>query len=40
MVDAPVAAPAAEVEIARVVEKQLRLTMLAVPHWRSERSPR
>jgi AcrR family transcriptional regulator len=39
-VDAPVAAPAAEAEIARVAEKQLRLTMLAVPHWRSERSPR
>jgi AcrR family transcriptional regulator len=39
-VDAPVAAPEAEVEIARVAENQLRLTMLAVPHWRSERSPR
>jgi AcrR family transcriptional regulator len=35
MVDGPVAAPDAEVEIARVAEKQLRLTMLAVPHWRS-----
>lgn len=40
MVDAPVAAPQAEAEIAGVAEKQLRLTMLAVPHWRSERSPR
>ncbi len=40
MVDAPVAAPDAEAEIARVAEKQLRLTMLAVPHWRSVRSPR
>jgi AcrR family transcriptional regulator len=40
MVDAPVAAPEAEAEIARVAEKQLRLTMLAVPHWRSERPPR
>ncbi len=35
MVDAPVAAPEAEVEIVRVAEKQLRLTLLAVPHWRS-----
>lgn len=37
MLDAPVAAPEAEAEIAKVAEKQLRLTMLAVPHWRSER---
>ena len=35
MLDAPVAAPQAEAEIARVAEKQLRLTLLAVPHWRS-----
>jgi AcrR family transcriptional regulator len=35
MLDAPVAAPEAEAEIARVAEKQLRLTLLAVPHWRS-----
>ena len=37
MLDAPVAAPAAEAEIVRMAEKQLRLTMLAVPHWRSRR---
>ena len=37
MVDAPVAAPEAEAEIARVAEKQLRLTLLGVPHWRSAR---
>ena len=35
MIDVPVAAPAAEAAIARVAEKQLRLTMLAVPQWRS-----
>jgi AcrR family transcriptional regulator len=35
MLDAPVAAPQAEAEIAQVAEKQLRLTLLAVPHWRS-----
>jgi AcrR family transcriptional regulator len=35
MLDVAVAAPAAEAEIALVAEKQLRLTMLAVPHWRS-----
>jgi len=35
MLDVPVAAPEAEAEIARVAEKQLRLTMLGVPHWRS-----
>jgi hypothetical protein len=28
-------APAAVAEIARVAEKQLRLPLLAVPHWRS-----
>jgi AcrR family transcriptional regulator len=33
MVDAPVAAPEAEAEIALVAEKQLRLTLLGVPHW-------
>jgi AcrR family transcriptional regulator len=35
MLDVPVAAPEAEAEIARVAERQLRLTLLAVPHWRS-----
>jgi hypothetical protein len=35
MLDAPVAAPDAEAEIASVAEKQLRLTMLGVPRWRS-----
>jgi AcrR family transcriptional regulator len=37
MLDVPVAAPDAEAEIARVAERQLRLIMLAVPAWRSER---
>jgi AcrR family transcriptional regulator len=37
MLDVPVAAPEAEAEIARTAEKQLRLTMLGVPHWRSQR---
>jgi hypothetical protein len=27
--------PEAEAEIARIAEKQLRVTLLAVPHWRS-----
>lgn len=35
MLEVPVAAPDAEEEIVRVAEKQLRLTILAVPHWRS-----
>ena len=35
IIDVPVAAPDAEAAIARVAEKQLRLTMLAVPRWRS-----
>jgi AcrR family transcriptional regulator len=35
MLDAPVAAPEAEAEIARVAEKQLRLILLGVPSWRS-----
>jgi AcrR family transcriptional regulator len=35
MLDAPVAAPDAETEIALVAEKQLRLTLLGVPHWTS-----
>ena len=35
ILDAPVAAPEAEAEISRVAEKQLRLVMLAVPHWHS-----
>jgi AcrR family transcriptional regulator len=37
IIDVPVAAPDAEAAIARVAEKQLRLTMLAVPQWRSGR---
>ncbi len=40
MLDVPSATHAlpamAEEEIARIAEKQLRLTVLAVPHWRSE----
>ena len=36
MLDVPVAAPEAEAEIARNAEKQLRMIMLGVPHWRSE----
>ena len=35
MLDVPVAAPEAHDEIVRTAEKQLRLTILAVPHWRS-----
>jgi AcrR family transcriptional regulator len=35
MLDVPVAAPAAEAEIERVAEKQLRLIILAIPAWRS-----
>jgi AcrR family transcriptional regulator len=35
MLDAPVAGPEAEAEIARVAEKQLRLILLGVPSWRS-----
>ena len=35
ILDVPVAAPEAEAEIARVAEKQLGLTLLGVPHWRS-----
>ena len=35
MLDVPVAGPEAEAEIALVAEKQLRLTMLGVPQWRS-----
>jgi AcrR family transcriptional regulator len=35
MLDVPVAGPETEAEIALVAEKQLRLTMLAVPVWRS-----
>jgi AcrR family transcriptional regulator len=35
MLDVPVAAPEAEAEIALVAEKQLRLTLLGVPHWHS-----
>jgi len=36
ILDVPTAAPHAEAEIERIAEKQLRLTMLAVPHWRSQ----
>jgi AcrR family transcriptional regulator len=35
MLDAPVAAPDPEAEIAQVAEKQLRMIMLGVPRWRS-----
>lgn len=35
MLDAPVAAPEAEAEIARNAERQLRIIMLGVPSWRS-----
>ena len=38
IVDAPVAAPEAEDEIAATAERQLRLVIMAVPQWRSERS--
>lgn len=38
MVDAPVAAPEADTEIAQTAEKQLRLIILAVPSWRSDRA--
>jgi AcrR family transcriptional regulator len=37
VLDVPVAGPRAEAEIARVAEKQLRLTLLGVPSWRSRR---
>lgn len=33
--DLPVAGPEAEAQIAATAEKQLRLTVLAIPHWRS-----
>jgi AcrR family transcriptional regulator len=35
MLDAPVAAPEAEAQIAQAAEKQLRMIMLGVPQWRS-----
>jgi AcrR family transcriptional regulator len=35
MLDVPVAGPAAEAEIERMAERQLRLIVLAVPHWQS-----
>lgn len=35
MLDVPVAAPEAEAEIVRMAERQLRLVLLAVPHWHS-----
>lgn len=37
MVDAPVAAPEAEADIARIAEKQLRMVMLGADQWRSDR---
>ncbi len=37
MLDLPVAAPEAQSDLERTAEKQLRLVMLAVPHWRSRR---
>jgi AcrR family transcriptional regulator len=37
MLDLPVAAPQARAELVRTAEKQLRLIILAVPHWRSRR---
>ena len=40
LVDAPVAAPEAEEEIKATAERQLRLIILAVPQWRSERGRR
>jgi AcrR family transcriptional regulator len=39
MLDAPVAAPDAEAEIARVAEKQLRLILLGIPGWQSGERP-
>lgn len=39
MLEAPVAAPEAEAEIARVAEKQLRLILLAIPKWRGGEDP-
>lgn len=39
MLDAPVAAPEAEAEIARDAEKQLRMILLGVPRWRSGPGP-
>jgi AcrR family transcriptional regulator len=36
MLDAPVAAPEPEAEIARNAERQLRIILLGVPSWRSE----
>jgi AcrR family transcriptional regulator len=38
ILEVPVAAPEAETEMATVAEKQLRLIILAVPHWRSRRA--
>jgi hypothetical protein len=35
MVDAPVAAPEAQVDISRIAEKQLRMVMLGAGQWRS-----
>jgi AcrR family transcriptional regulator len=35
MVDAPVAAPAADADISRIAEKQLRMVMLGAGQWRS-----
>ncbi len=38
ILDVPVASPEAEAETIRMAEKQLRLILLAVPHWRSPAS--
>lgn len=35
ILDVPVASPDAEAETIRIAEKQMRLILLAVPHWRS-----
>jgi hypothetical protein len=38
ILDVPVASPDAEAETIRIAEKQMRLILLAVPHWRSPSS--
>jgi AcrR family transcriptional regulator len=40
LLDAPVEDPLAEQEIIVTAEKQLRLTVLAIPHWRSDAGER
>lgn len=39
VLDAPAQRPEAEQEVMRLAEKQLRLIVLAVPHWRSAITP-